>query len=112
MLRKVVAPSAGSRAGSLACRGRRRLVPGPAGRQADKMLAIRRGSQMPDRPRSDSEDSEEFARMLEEASAPKSHREGETVEGIIVAIGGEVAFVDIGGERGGGHQHRGLVGPA
>jgi len=53
---------------------------------------------MADRPRSDSEDDEDFARMLGEASAPKFHREGETVEGTIVAIGGEVAFVDIGGK--------------
>ncbi|HYS04414.1 MAG TPA: S1 RNA-binding domain-containing protein [Candidatus Dormibacteraeota bacterium] len=53
---------------------------------------------MADRPRSDSEEQEDFARMLEEASAPKFHREGETVEGTIVAIGGEVAFVDVGGK--------------
>ena len=52
---------------------------------------------MADRPSSDSE-GEDFARMLEEASAPKFHREGETVEGTIVAIGGDVAFVDIGGK--------------
>src|SRR3989449_4837006 len=53
---------------------------------------------MPDRPRSDFEDDEDFARMLEEASAPKFHREGETVVGTIVALGEEVAFVDIGGK--------------
>jgi small subunit ribosomal protein S1 len=52
---------------------------------------------MPDRPRSDSEE-EDFARMLQESSAPKFHREGETVEGTIVAFGDEVAFVDIGGK--------------
>src|SRR5881628_921128 len=45
-----------------------------------------------------SEGMEDFARMLEESHAPKFHREGETVEGIIVAIGAEVAFVDIGGK--------------
>ena len=50
---------------------------------------------MADRPRSDSED---FARMLEESFALKSHREGETVQGTIVAIGAEVAFIDIGGK--------------
>src|SRR3989441_12602760 len=61
------------------------------------MHAIRRGFQMADRPRSDSEE-EDFARMLEEASAPKFHREGETVVGTIVALGEEVAFVDIGGK--------------
>jgi len=53
---------------------------------------------MADRPRADSEGEEEFARMLEEASAPKFHREGETVVGTIVALGDEVAFVDIGGK--------------
>jgi len=62
------------------------------------MHAIRRGFQMADRPRSDSEDKDDFARMMEEALAPKFHREGETVEGTIVAIGGEVAFVDVGGK--------------
>src|SRR5881397_3791022 len=61
------------------------------------MRAIRRGFQMADRPRSDSEE-EDFARMLEESHAPKFHREGETVEGTIVALGAEVAFVDIGGK--------------
>src|SRR5207245_11219332 len=75
----------------------RRLIPGPARPHADKMHAIRRGFQMADRPSSDSE-GEDFARMLEEASAPKFHREGETVQGTIVAIGGDVAFVDIGGK--------------
>src|SRR5213594_1813258 len=62
------------------------------------MRAIRRGFQMADRPRSDSEEQEDFARMLGESFAPKFHREGETVEGTIVAIGGEVAFVDVGGK--------------
>jgi small subunit ribosomal protein S1 len=66
--------------------------------EPDKISAIRRGFQMPDRPRSDSEDDEDFARMLGEASAPKFHQEGETVQGTIVAIGGDVAFVDIGGK--------------
>ncbi len=45
-----------------------------------------------------SEGTEDFARMLEESLAPKFHQEGETVEGIIVAIGPEVAFVNIGGK--------------
>src|SRR5437867_7796102 len=62
------------------------------------MRAVRRGFQMADRPRSDSEEQEDFARMLGESFAPKFHREGETVEGTIVAIGAEVAFVDIGGK--------------
>src|SRR2546422_132132 len=62
------------------------------------MRAIRRGFQMADRPRSDSEEQEDFARMLGESFAPKFHREGETVEGTIVAIGPEVAFVNIGGK--------------
>lgn len=41
---------------------------------------------------------EDFARMLEESLAPRFHQEGETVEGTIVAVGSEVAFVDIGGK--------------
>src|SRR5262245_17874629 len=53
---------------------------------------------MADGPRSDSEDKDEFARMLGESFAPKFHQEGETVEGTIVSIGAEVAFVDIGGK--------------
>ncbi len=61
------------------------------------MSAIRRGLKMSDRPRSDSE-GEDFARMLQESHAPKFHKQGETVEGTIVALGEEVAFVDIGGK--------------
>ena len=45
-----------------------------------------------------SEGQEDFARMLEESFAPKFHQEGDTVEGTIVAIGPEVAFVDVGGK--------------
>ncbi len=52
---------------------------------------------MPDRP-PPSEGQDDFARMLEESLAPKFHQVGETVEGPIVAIGSEVAFVDIGGK--------------
>jgi len=45
-----------------------------------------------------SQETEEFARLLDASLAPRSHREGETVEGTIVAIGPEVAFVNIGGK--------------
>ena len=68
------------------------------------MRGIRRGFQMPDDPRPDSappessEGEEDFARMLEESFAPKFHQEGETVTGTIVALGPEVAFVDVGGK--------------
>src|SRR4029434_5374050 len=85
---------------------------------ADRMPLSRRGSQMPgddessDRPRPDSvtpdssatppepasEGTEDFDRMLAESLAPRFHREGETVEGTIVAIGPEVAFVNVGGK--------------
>jgi len=41
---------------------------------------------------------ENFARLLEESLAPKSYQEGETVSGTIVAVGAEVAFVDVGGK--------------
>ncbi len=43
-------------------------------------------------------DQEDFARMLEESLAPRFHQEGDTVEGTIVALGTDVAFVDIGGK--------------
>lgn len=36
--------------------------------------------------------------MLEESLAARFHQEGETVEGTIVAVGQEVAFVDVGGK--------------
>jgi small subunit ribosomal protein S1 len=45
-----------------------------------------------------SDGQEDFARMLEGSFAPKFHKEGDTVEGTIVAIGSEVAFVDVGGK--------------
>jgi small subunit ribosomal protein S1 len=45
-----------------------------------------------------SEGQEDFARMLQESLAPRFHQEGEMVQGTIVAIGPEVAFVDIGGK--------------
>src|SRR5258706_8067440 len=51
---------------------------------------------MTDQPRSDSEGTDEFARMLEESLAAKSHEEGDTVQGTIVALSADVAFVDIG----------------
>ena len=76
------------------------------------MCIIRRGFEMPDRPRPEtvppkpgteplepsSQGNEEFARLLEDSFAPKFHQAGETVEGTIVAIGPEVAFVDVGGK--------------
>jgi small subunit ribosomal protein S1 len=49
-------------------------------------------------PEPPSEGTEDFARMLEDSLALKFHQEGETVSGTIVAIGPEVAFVDIGGK--------------
>jgi small subunit ribosomal protein S1 len=44
------------------------------------------------------EEEDEFTRMLRESFAPRFHQEGQTVEGTIVAIGPEVAFVDVGGK--------------
>lgn len=41
---------------------------------------------------------EEFARMLEEALEPATFQKGQTVEGSIVSIGKDVAFVDVGGK--------------
>ena len=44
------------------------------------------------------EEEEDFARMLEESLQPKFLRKGEPVEGKIVALGSDVAFVDVGGK--------------
>jgi len=43
-------------------------------------------------------DEDDFARMLEESLEPKIFQQGETVEGRIVSIGKDVAFVDVGGK--------------
>jgi len=60
---------------------------------------------MTDRPRPDAaphepalEGDDDFARMLAGSFAPKFHQEGDTVTGTIVALGPEVAFVDVGGK--------------
>lgn len=47
---------------------------------------------------SPAEEEEDFARMLEESLQPRSLKEGQQVEGAIVALGGDVAFVDVGGK--------------
>ena len=44
------------------------------------------------------EEEEDFARMLEESLQPKFLRKGEPVEGKIVALGSDVAFVYVGGK--------------
>jgi small subunit ribosomal protein S1 len=44
------------------------------------------------------DEEEDFARMFEESVQPKSLRDGEQVEGKIVALGTDVAFVDVGGK--------------
>ncbi len=41
---------------------------------------------------------EDFAQMLEESLQPKSYREGDEVAGKVVALGADVAFVDVGGK--------------
>jgi len=45
-----------------------------------------------------SHEKDDFKRILEESLAPRFHQEGDTVEGTIVAIGPEVAFINIGGK--------------
>jgi small subunit ribosomal protein S1 len=45
-----------------------------------------------------SESTEDFAAMFEASTKAKRVKEGQTLEGTIVAIGPEVAFVDIGGK--------------
>jgi small subunit ribosomal protein S1 len=49
-------------------------------------------------PEADASEEEDFARLLEESLEPRSFSEGETVEGAIVSVGKEVAFIDIGGK--------------
>src|SRR5438094_7771784 len=44
------------------------------------------------------EPEEDFAAMFEASTKPKRFERGQTVEGRIVAIGPEVAFVDVGGK--------------
>lgn len=41
---------------------------------------------------------EDFARMFENSLKPRSFDEGETVEGVVVSVGAEVAFIDVGGK--------------
>jgi small subunit ribosomal protein S1 len=53
----------------------------------------------PPPPEEEEEEEEDFARMLEESlQQPKRFREGDLVEGSIVALGTDVAFVDVGGK--------------
>ncbi len=51
-----------------------------------------------ERPDPDAEPEEDFASMLEGSLKPRFFEEGQTVEGIVVAMSDEVAFVDIGGK--------------
>jgi small subunit ribosomal protein S1 len=46
----------------------------------------------------DESESEDFARMLEESLQAKSFHEGDEVTGKVVALGADVAFVDVGGK--------------
>jgi len=44
------------------------------------------------------QEQEDFARMLEESLEPATFQKGQTIEGTIVSIGKDVAFVDVGGK--------------
>jgi small subunit ribosomal protein S1 len=44
------------------------------------------------------DEDEDFARMLEESLQPKRFREGDEISGKVVALGSDVAFVDVGGK--------------
>ncbi|MCZ6649816.1 MAG: S1 RNA-binding domain-containing protein [Acidobacteria bacterium] len=46
----------------------------------------------------DSAPEEDFAAMLEESLQPRTFQAGQAVEGVLVAVGKDVAFVDIGGK--------------
>jgi small subunit ribosomal protein S1 len=43
-------------------------------------------------------DDEDFASMLEDSLKPRSFEEGQSVEGVVVSVGDDVAFIDIGGK--------------
>ena len=45
-----------------------------------------------------SPEEEDFARLLEQSDEPRAFHAGETVEGTIVALGKDVAFIDVGGK--------------
>lgn len=49
-------------------------------------------------PEDEQNESEDFARMLEESFQAKSFHEGDEVTGKLVAFGSDVAFVDVGGK--------------
>ncbi|HEY7698586.1 MAG TPA: S1 RNA-binding domain-containing protein, partial [Vicinamibacteria bacterium] len=49
-------------------------------------------------PEPEPEEEEDFARMLEESLQAKRFREGDEVSGKVVAVGTDVAFVDVGGK--------------
>ena len=66
--------------------------PGPSESDASGPDATARESAPAD------EEEEDFASMLEESLEPRSFEEGETVEGRIVSLGADVAFVDVGGK--------------
>jgi small subunit ribosomal protein S1 len=70
----------------------------PTGRPPPDPAVPGSGPTPPERPIDEQDEQEDFARMLEESLAPRFHREGETVQGTIVAVGPDVAFVDIGGK--------------
>jgi len=69
----------------------------PAG-AADEGLEVQPAAGTPTGPPSDAPEEPEFAAMLEGSRDARAVQEGETVQGVIVAIGPDVAFVDIGGK--------------
>lgn len=49
-------------------------------------------------PQDPNPDEEDFATLLEESLRPRTFREGDAVEGRVVALGADVAFIDVGGK--------------
>ena len=49
-------------------------------------------------PEENADEEEDFARMLEESLEPQIFAAGQMVEGTIVSVGRDVAFVDVGGK--------------
>jgi small subunit ribosomal protein S1 len=53
---------------------------------------------MPDSPPGENDQEDDFARMLDESLEARPVEEGQTVEGVLVSLSHDVAFVDVGGK--------------
>ncbi len=56
------------------------------------------GESSPDDPPAETAHEDDFARMLEESLEARSIEKGQTVEGVLVSLSHDVAFIDVGGK--------------